>query len=348
MSLNTLRYAARCARNAILAVMLVTIASSVDFTSVPLAAQESEERDANDDIDDVWFRVLRQNDAPVKMQTSVVRYCGQYVADDGTQRNVYVDLIGAVHIAEKKYYDELNEIFKEYETVVYELVSNGDAPAPAEVKEEREKKIQIGANPLGWISILQQGFGSALGLAYQMDGIDYGADNMRRGDCTPDELLLQTLANGDVLSFLMDAVVDAFFSSDSPNGDAMLLALLCAKDRRLAARRIFALELERSSVEELQREMNALEFDEEDDDVSGLFDQNHESAVIHFRNDKALEVVEEELDAGRTKIAVFYGAGHMPDLGAKIEDYFEFERAPEIRWITAWDMTSGNDKQKEE
>lgn len=298
--------------------------------------------------EELWFRVLRMGGAPVTMQTSVVRYTGLYVADDGAQREVTVDLIGAVHIAEREYYDELNRIFQDYETVVYELVSDSDAVGD-DVNDEKSKskKLTIGANPLGWISVMQQLFGSALDLTYQMDGIDYGADNLRRGDCSPEELIAQAIANGDVFAFLMKAVVETLFTTNASDGDAMPLVLLCANDRQLAAKRLFALELEKSSLEELSRETKTLDEDEEyeeieDDDALNLLEEDRESAIIHFRNDKALEVVEEELDAGRTKIAVFYGAAHLPDLGAKLELYYDLERSDEIRWLDAWDMSRAN------
>lgn len=300
--------------------------------------------------EELWFRVLRMGGAPVTMQTSVVRYTGLYVADDGAQREVTVDLIGAVHIAEREYYDELNRIFQDYETVVYELVSDSDAVGD-DVNDEKSKseKLTIGANPLGWISVMQQLFGSALDLTYQMDGIDYGADNLRRGDCSPEELIAQAIANGDVLEFITTTIVNAFFSTDA-GGDGMAFVLLCANDRRLAAKRLFALELEKSSLEELTRETENVEenlvevsdeteAENENDDALNLLEEDRESAIIHFRNDKALEVVEEELDAGRTKIAVFYGAAHLPDLGAKLELYYDLERSDEIRWLDAWDMT---------
>jgi hypothetical protein len=53
-------------------------------------------------------------------------------------------------------------------------------------------------------------------------------------------------------------------------------------------------------------------------------------------------VLRKELSAGKKKVAVFYGAAHMPDFQKRLHD--EFNMSPvNTRWLTAWDMA---DKQK--
>ena len=67
-----------------------------------------------------FIRLTRDADKkPVSMQTAVVRY----VPVNGSQPGVSVDLIGAVHIGDKDYYDALNKLFESYDVVLYELVS---------------------------------------------------------------------------------------------------------------------------------------------------------------------------------------------------------------------------------
>jgi len=43
---------------------------------------------------------------------------------------VVVQLIGAVHIGEKDYYDSLNREFRGYDAVLYELIKSRDVPPP--------------------------------------------------------------------------------------------------------------------------------------------------------------------------------------------------------------------------
>jgi hypothetical protein len=61
------------------------------------------------------------------------------------------------------------------------------------------------------------------------------------------------------------------------------------------------------------------------------------SAIIADRNKAALKVLRKQIDAGRKKIAIFYGAGHMADFQDRLRD--EFGLAPiSTRWLVAWNL----------
>jgi hypothetical protein len=61
------------------------------------------------------------------------------------------------------------------------------------------------------------------------------------------------------------------------------------------------------------------------------------STLIAGRNKVALEVLRKEIAAGKKKIAIFYGAAHMPDFEAKLRD--EFDMSPvSTRWLAAWNL----------
>src|SRR6476620_8096225 len=63
-----------------------------------------------------FLRLTRDaHDEPLAMQTAIVRY----VPKDGDDRKgLVVDLIGAVHIGEKSYYDALNKEFEKYDVLL--------------------------------------------------------------------------------------------------------------------------------------------------------------------------------------------------------------------------------------
>ena len=46
------------------------------------------------------------------------------------------------------------------------------------------------------------------------------------------------------------------------------------------------------------------------------------STLISGRNKVALDVLRKEIAAGKKKIAIFYGAGHMPDFQKRLRDDF--------------------------
>ena len=53
------------------------------------------------------------------MDTAITRF--ELTNENG--KVVYVDLIGAVHVGEKEYYDALNERFEMYDSMLYELIA---------------------------------------------------------------------------------------------------------------------------------------------------------------------------------------------------------------------------------
>ncbi len=63
------------------------------------------------------------------------------------------------------------------------------------------------------------------------------------------------------------------------------------------------------------------------------------STLITERNKKALEVLGKKIDSGAKRLAIFYGAGHMPDMSQRLESDFGLQRKDE-QWLTAWDLRS--------
>ena len=61
------------------------------------------------------------------------------------------------------------------------------------------------------------------------------------------------------------------------------------------------------------------------------------STLLSGRNQVALGVLRKEIAAGKKKIAVFYGAGHMPDLARRLRDGFGLMPV-DTRWLTAWNL----------
>jgi hypothetical protein len=67
-----------------------------------------------------FLRLKRDDQGTVTaLETAIVHY----VPKDGDRGGLSVDLIGAVHIADKAYYDQLNKTFEQYDVLLYELVA---------------------------------------------------------------------------------------------------------------------------------------------------------------------------------------------------------------------------------
>src|SRR4029079_6287211 len=56
------------------------------------------------------------------------------------------------------------------------------------------------------------------------------------------------------------------------------------------------------------------------------------SAIITERNKTCFEVLDKQNAAGKKRIAIFYGAGHLPDMQKRLETDYGFRRASES-WL---------------
>lgn len=249
---------------------------------------------------------------PLALQTAIV---GFRVAG-AEQPGVRVDLIGAIHIGDKSYYDELNRRFRGYDAVLYELVAREEANIP-----------QPGQNPGSFVGGMQVGMKSLLELEYQLDGIDYTPKNMVHADMSPEEFAATMKRRNESFAGMFFRILGRAMAeqAEDPFGtsDFQIMAAMFAKDRpqrlKLAMAKQFA---------NMEGELS-------------LFDGPDGSTIITERNKKAFEVLGREMGKGHQRIAVFYGAGHLPDMQRRLEQDFRMQRTG-TEWVSAWALTPSN------
>ena len=265
--------------------------------------------DPESDDSDAFVRMRRGEDKePIALETAIVRFAPA----DAQNRGVVVDLIGAIHVADKAYYDKLNERFRRYDAVLYELVAREDANVP-----------QPGRSPGSAVGGLQVGMKSLLELDYQLDCVDYSRKNMVHADMSPEEFAQTMKSRNETWLGTFFRIMGRGFAEQAkdPTGssDWQLLAAFFAEDR--AYRLKLAL---------------AEQFADLEDQMS-MFDGPEGSTIVTERNKKALQVLRRELDGGKKKIAIFYGAGHLLDLQRRLEKDFGMKRT-ETEWLSAWSL----------
>ena len=266
-----------------------------------------------DEPEEGRFLRLTRDDAgsPVALEAAIV-HCAP---KDGGETGPTVDLVSAVHVAEKRYYQELNRVFADYDAVLFELVAPEGTQIP-----------QGGVRPTGNpVSMLQNAMTDVLKLQFQLEGIDYTADNFVHADMSPDQFADSMRRRGEsvfqVFLRMFGYAMARQAQEPGGSGDFRLLLALFDKDRALAIKRVLA-----EQFEDLEGSLNAIEGPEG-------------STLISERNKVALGVLREQIAAGKRKLAVFYGAGHMSDFEQRLAD--DFGLAPvSTRWLTAWDLTA--------
>lgn len=282
------------------------------FLLIPLAvAEESPSRDSDRPAEEAGFLRLRRSEdnQPLALDTAIVSFEGAH----GGQA-VTVDLIGAVHVADRRYYEQLNEEFKQYDVVLYELVAPRDvAPQPG----------QRSPHP---VSLLQVTMKSLLGLEFQLDRVDYRPDNFVHADLTPEEFADSMNQRGEsflqMFSKMLGQSVAMQSKDPTRSSDAQLFGALFAKadERSLRLKRIMA-----DQFEEMET-------------AAAVLEGPDGSTILTERNKAAFKVLSAELGKGRTRLAIFYGAAHLPDMQKRLLAEFQLQRK-ETRWLTAWDMS---------
>jgi len=61
------------------------------------------------------------------------------------------------------------------------------------------------------------------------------------------------------------------------------------------------------------------------------------SVIVTERNKAAMQTLDDTLGKGAKKVAIFYGAAHMPDMASRLEA--EGFKPVATGWTVAWDLT---------
>jgi hypothetical protein len=244
------------------------------------------------------------------LQTAIVTY--------ESPQKIPVTLVGAIHIADKAYFDALNERFKRYDAVLYELVG-------PPINERDRAAATKDAQNLAWVGQLQEMMKNALKLEGQLEGINYQAKNFVHADMDTKQFTqTQEKKQESFLSLYLKAVAaqkEASAKNGTDNdaaGLVMLLKVLTAKDSSTGLKRMLA---------------------EQFDSVEGIMagvEAGDGTVLVGERNRVALEVMDKEIAAGKKRLAIFYGAAHLADMEERLLKK-GFKRL-KVEWLTAWDL----------
>lgn len=254
-----------------------------------------------------FVRVSKEGKKPQALQTAVVKY----KSDSKETEGVEVSLVGAVHIAEKSYYQDLNKLFTDYDALLYEMVSDPHQGVPA--PNER------GSSP---ISSVQVGMKDMLELTFQLDEVDYKAKNFVHADMSPDEFFdSMNKRKEGVFKMLLRSVGSGLaMQGAGKSNDLDVFTAMLSKDRSKGLKVALA-----------------EQFEMMDGQMAALQGEDGRSTLITERNAKAFKVLGEQIKAGKKKIGIFYGAGHLEDMHQRLLDEYRMQPV-ETKWLDAWDL----------
>ena len=263
-----------------------------------------------------WVRVVRDDKGrPTALQTAIVRYVPVGKSAEKSTTDLRVDLVGAIHIGDAAYYERLNQEFEQYDALLYELVAREGTQVP-------QGDSGASRHPIG---ILQHGIKEWLELEHQLTKVDYTKKNFVHADMSPEQFAKSMKARGESFMQMLFRLMGQSLAMQSKlqaKGKATefdLLAALLAEDR----------------ARQLQIIMSE-QFEEMESLLVGLGGPDG-STIIAGRNQVALKVLKEQIAAGKTNVAIFYGAGHMQDMDRRLREQFKLKPV-KTRWVTAWDL----------
>jgi hypothetical protein len=255
-----------------------------------------------------YIRVT-EDEKNVWLQTSVTRYVKDAVS---------VDLIGAVHIADKQYFIDLNTLFTKSEVLLFEMVGGDKMDKGKKINEAEQKDLQFSL--LGAMHNTMQ---DKLDLAGQKDHVDYSQENFVHADLSMEEFKkLQKEKQESILSFALKNAQNQAKVAGKPVKQPSMIKLLKA--------------LVTGNADLLK--LNIVHTLGQGDDQIAAF--AGKSVIIGDRNEKCLQVMNDQIAAGKKNIGIFYGAAHFPDMEDRLFK-MGFKKTNQF-WMTAWDI----DKEK--
>jgi hypothetical protein len=260
---------------------------------------------------------------PQTLETAITTYSG-----GGAQ----VDLVGVLHMGERDYYQRLNQGFKAYDAVLYELI----AETPRDPRRDQlyqiigQKAPPLKPKPIpgyhdGALSAMQVNLCEKLQLAYQLDFIDYQVDNFVHADLSPRELTASLKGKQNEQ--------ELFKKLTHAGGKAR-----GAQVPELSEWEMLRLYLTGPNERDRYKMRQSLAYSFADLDGFNTALNGEEASLLILRRDKrVLQVLQQQLKAGKKKIAIFYGAAHMPDLAHHLSSDFHLHFAHQ-EWLPAWSL----------
>lgn len=262
-----------------------------------------------------FIRYVRSGDDGGRLETSIVSYRNA----DGA----VVDLVGAVHIADLEYFEHLNELFRGYDAVLYEMVK----PRGMDVPSRRDAGDETPRGRLSWVAMFQRFLKDTLKLRYQLDEIDYERPNFVHADLDAESFFELQDARGESFTKLMMRAMLKEMSGGGSSGRipeatmGEIITALRSPDRA----RLLKIAL-------------AKQFEQMEDLLAGI-EGPKGSVILSERNKVAMKVVADRIAAGDRRIAVFYGAGHLKGMDRLLTEEMGFTQIGAPKWLVAWDMT---------
>lgn len=342
----------------------ISMSSLVEANDAVIVEGPSDSKSISD-----FIRFRDNGNQGVNLQTATISY-GKPFPFSILQPNLQVDLVSAVHIADKDYFAALQEELGAYDRVLYEMVADKDPRQTNRNPRTRwrpSRRLPGGRRRnFSFFALIQRGMAFLLKLDFQLECLDYRKENWYHADLDYKTFSTLQLARGESLfSFARDMALvslkNLIRSSGMPENVDPWRARLLWASKALPMPLIGLFVIERvcappdAPFNELPEVKALLELDFSaaikvflakqiaTDFTEGAASMVEKSVIIGERNRAAMDELREAFRDGCKRVAIFYGGGHMPDMDRRLRE--DFGLVPKkVQWQTAWSIKSRRQK----
>lgn len=269
-----------------------------------------------------YLRLKRDKEGkPASFQTSITR-----LKEPG---GAYVDLVAVTHVADQAFYEKLNRHFPRYDSVLYEMILD----VPRSVQHQNDLRSMFGYKKRRPVidtskggrdanSEFQRFLGKTLGLSFQLEHVNYSAANFHHADLTLEEYQEASAARNESPASILRDLAQSAGEDDPPEYKAI---------GKLPWIKILATGPSPQEQQVLKVGF-AASFSQLGDGAANA----QPSALINDRNTRALKILAQRVKIGEKKLAIFYGAAHMPDFVKRLKG--DGWKVVSTSWMSAWDL----------
>jgi hypothetical protein len=267
-----------------------------------------------------YLRVARPSTNVTELQVAVRQFAPQ-----GTSQPV-VWLAGVSHVGESNYYARLQKLLDAQELVLFEGVTDRASRAAGRRAFERSEE-ELGS--------LQTTMAESLGLAFQLDTIDYERPNFRNSDLTIEELS-QLIAKEGRPGGTPSKTMEEFQKlMEMMEGNSLIGALVGAGMKLIGSSPKLQAMMKLAMIEMLGRFKGDMsQFQGLPPEWQRLID-----VLVRARNEAVMKDLRAELRkrSPAKSIAIFYGAAHMEDFERRLVEEMNYRPTREL-WLPAFSV----------
>jgi hypothetical protein len=267
-----------------------------------------------------YLRIARPQTNVTELQVAV----RQFVPSDRSKPVVW--LTGVSHVGESNYYSRLQKLLNAQDLVLFEGVTDRASRAAGRKAFDRSED-ELGS--------LQNTMAESLGLAFQLQTIDYERPNFQNSDLTIEQIA-QLIAKEGKPGGKPSKTAEEFQKLlEMMQGDSLVGALIGAGMKLIGSSPKLQAIMKLMMIEVLGR------FSGDMSKFEGLPPewQKLVEVLIHSRNEAVMNDLRAELGkrSPAKSIAIFYGAAHMEDFERRLIHDMNYRKGRE-EWLPAFSV----------